>query len=158
MTASIYTMPPPPIAPVQTPAQTSIAPPPPPNFAPAVAQPAPLPPSGAATPTAPMHAVTAPAISHPAAHPLLWGMGPHGLFLGMLVLVLIFVLLWMPVTRDLLKGFFGTLVIPVFSAMVVLIFRRMSKMTIVILESHKIFLINLFSSHKKIFPDLQDEE
>ncbi|MCL4526446.1 MAG: hypothetical protein M1492_08125 [Gammaproteobacteria bacterium] len=158
MTASIYTMPPPPVAPIQAPAQTSIAPPPAPNFTPAAPQPAPLPPSGAATPAASMHAVTAPAISHHVAHPLLWGMGPHGLFLGMLVLVLLFVLLWMPATRDLLKGFFGTLVIPVFSAMVVLIFRRMSKMTIVIVESHKIFLINLFSSHKKIFPDLQDEE
>ncbi len=158
MTASNYTMPPPPMAPMQTPAQAAIAPPPAPSFTPAAPQPAPLPPSGAATPTAPMHAVTAPAISHPVAHPLLWGMGPHGLFLGMLVLVLMFVLLWMPATRDLLKGFFGTLVIPVFSAMVVLIFRRMSKMTIVILESHKIFLINLFSSHEKIFPDLQDEE
>ena len=85
-------------------------------------------------------------------------LGPHALFLMMLMAVLLFVLMWMPVTRELLKAFFGTLLIPVFSVIITLTFRRISKIVLVILESHRIVFLNLFSTHEKIFPDIQDEE
>ncbi|MDD2751056.1 MAG: hypothetical protein PHX24_13335, partial [Acidithiobacillus sp.] len=48
-------------------------------------------------------------------------------FLMMMALVLIFLMLWMPATREILKGIIGTLLIPAFSAVFLTTFRWMTK-------------------------------
>ena len=124
----------------------------------------PLPPSAPMQPAAPATTVHPVAVQKAVAHHgvvmhlMGYLLGPHALFLLMLLAVLLFVLLWMPATRELLKAFFGTLLIPVFSVIITLIFRRISKTVLLILESHWILFLNLVSTHNTIFPDIQEEE
>jgi len=77
-------------------------------------------------------------------------------FLIVATVVLLLLLLWMPVTREILKGIFGTLLMPVFSAIFLATFHWMVKTGRTIVDAHLILLRNLFSSHKDIHPTLED--
>lgn len=77
-------------------------------------------------------------------------------FLIVASIVLLLLLLWMPVTREILKGIFGTLLMPVFSAIFLATFHWMVKTGRTIVDAHLILFRNLYSSHKDIHPNLED--
>lgn len=70
-------------------------------------------------------------------------------------IVLLLILAWIPVTREILKGIFGKLLIPAFSASLQIFLRWIVKQGKWILQAHGVILRNLVSSHRAIHPTLR---
>ncbi len=101
-------------------------------------------------------AITSPTASAAHAGMLSQYFTPGTDFLIVAILVFLFLMLWMPVTREILKGIFGTLLIPGFSVIFLKGFQWTIKMARTIWDAHWILARNLYSSHKDIHPTLVD--
>lgn len=80
---------------------------------------------------------------------------PHAAFLIGIVILIFLLLLWIPITREILREIIGKLLIPGFSAIFQISLRWLIKKIKWIGQAHYVLGRNLLSSYRNIHPTLQ---